>query len=94
MKRDPEHEAMTKLAHRSRCLVCGMYGCDPAHWPVHHGMGGAKAGWSVDEIVPLCRPHHDLVDQRTGVSAAVEERRRKALAMVVERAPKWREANR
>lgn len=86
---DPLHREATKLAAASDCLLCGRTGCAPCHWPKHRGMGGANAGWERTEWVPLCPFHHDLIDRRLGVSAAVEARRIAALRLLEQRAAKW-----
>jgi len=72
------HRTASRIAFESDCLVCGATPCEPCHYPTHRGMGGAKAGWTNAEWVPLCRYHHDLVDGRLGVSPFIEEQRRLA----------------
>lgn len=48
-----------RLEVRSRpCLLCGRVGSDPHHYPVRRSHG---AGDGLDEMVPLCRIHHDMV---------------------------------
>lgn len=56
------------MAGESDCLGCCTTPCEPAHFPTHRGMGGAKAGWEPWEWVPLCRKCHDALDRRNGVS--------------------------
>jgi hypothetical protein len=49
-----------------RCRVCRIDSSrqngqvDPAHL-IHRSVGG---GMDADEIIPLCRPHHDAYDSR------------------------------
>jgi hypothetical protein len=52
-------------------------------------MGGAKAGWEVNEWVPLCRKCHDKFDARNGVSAGCQEQTRIARYIVSVRGPSW-----
>lgn len=51
--------AALSIVHQQPCLVCGRYGVDAAHWPVRRSHG---AWWGLLEVIPLCRPHHDLLD--------------------------------
>jgi hypothetical protein len=55
-------------------------------------MGGGKSDWSWGKWIPLCPTWsvhrcHDLIDRRVGVSGGIEEKRQKALALLVERVP-------
>ncbi len=88
------HEEMTALCRDENCLVCGRYGCEPCHWPKHRGMGGRNAGWSVEEIVPLCRLCHDRLDRRNGVSREESFKSDLVLAIVAKKAEQWRERQR
>jgi len=86
------HSQATALARESKCLVCGTTPCEPCH--LHHrGMGGAKAGWSVEEIVPLCRKHHDELDGRNGASFSAQEMSRITRYIVSVRARDWQFAH-
>lgn len=60
------HKQATELAKKLSCVGCLTRPCEPCHYPTHRGMGGAKAGWEIDEWVPLCRHHHDILDRRSG----------------------------
>jgi hypothetical protein len=88
-KQAPAHREATKLAAESDCLICGVFGCVPAHFPRHRGLGGGHAGWDRTEYVPLCTPCHDLIDRRLGASAAIEERRIVALLRLEGKAAEW-----
>jgi hypothetical protein len=52
-------------------------------------MGGAKAGWDLKEWVPLCTPHHDILDARNGVSRARCHDTETARGRLRELAPVW-----
>jgi hypothetical protein len=84
------HRAMTALCADARCLHCGGRPSEPAHWPTHRGMGGGKAGWSIEEIVPLCHADHMALDRQNGVSEAATAYSVRVLASVVAKAPAWR----
>ena len=90
------HKEATRITSESHCLVCGAYGCEPAHFAVidgeprsgHRGMGGGKSSWQWGSWIPLCPTWsvgqcHDLIDRRLGVSERVEKRRQEALAALV-----------
>jgi hypothetical protein len=53
-------------------------------------MGGGKAGWSIEEWVPLCFRCHEALDGRLGVSEGVREHGEWVRRQVVARAPGWR----
>jgi hypothetical protein len=88
----PDHKRLTELCKGQKCLVCGTSPCEPCHL-VHRGMGGGKAGWSIEEIVPLCRKHHDELDARNGVSPAQSEQTRITRYIVKAKARDWQRAN-
>lgn len=81
-ERERAHRLATQSAQGARCEVCGAFGCVPAHYPTHRGMGGGKAGWEPDEWIPLCVHHHDLIDKRLGVSARIEAERLAAILVI------------
>ena len=82
------HQKATLLARESTCLVCGTTPSEPCHI-VHRGLGGAKAGWDIEEWIPLCRVCHNLIDARNGVSAGEQEKTRIARYVVSVRARAW-----
>jgi hypothetical protein len=83
------HQDATRKAAESKCLVCGTTPCEPAHHPVHRGMGGGKAGWGDHEWVPMCRKHHDELDARNGASEHAAEQTRITRYIVNVRARDW-----
>ena len=87
------HRDATHYCASARCLVCGEYGCEPAHYPVHRGMGSGKAGWNFGEWLPLCRACHDMLDGRNGVSAERTSDTERVREVVARLAPAfWRQA--
>ena len=85
-EQERQHKLATAKAREMTCLVCGMYGCSPCHWPRHRGSGGRFENEWADEVwVPLCDHHHSLVDGRLGVSLAVEMQRRIAIQAIERR---------
>ena len=82
-QQERDHHIASKLAFESECLLCGTSPCSPCHWPVHRGIGGAKAGWERHEWVPLCGPCHSLIDRRAGVSKHIEAQRRLAIDTLI-----------
>ena len=87
-----QHQDMTKLCAMERCISCRNDGpCLPAHWPTHRGMGGAKAGWTTEDIVPLCFECHECLDHRNGASGHECLRSDIVTAQVTLHAEEWRE---
>lgn len=53
-------------------------------------MGGANAGWSIDEWVPLCDRCHKVLDRQNGANQAAVRDSANIEACVRQRAPVWR----
>ena len=93
-KGDPGHKAASRLAHESKCLLCGAKGtCVPAHFPHHRARRTFAEIWDRRNWVPLCgQPGacHDYADWRVGGSRPADCRRRDAVrALILERAKAW-----
>ena len=85
------HRAATALAAQCACLACGAPPPSmPCHWPVHRGLGGGKAGWDIEEWVPLCWRCHEALDRRNGASEAAQRETRRVGDRVAAEAMKWR----
>lgn len=102
-ERDRAHRKATKLASGMRSLVCGVYGCEPAHFAIvggeprsgHRGMGSGKAGWDPSEWVPLLHREHMILDKQwdavEGKKSDLEKEREYIVKTLMERAPNyWR----
>lgn len=93
-QRERDHRKATALAAKCRCLNCNAPAPSVcAHFPVHRGMGGANAGWSTDEWVPLCGEPggcHDILDRRNGASSDAVRLSAAVRARVTRLAPAWR----
>lgn len=82
-EREAAHKAASLLAADERCLACHQRApSEPCHWPTHRGMGGGKAGWDVDEWVPLCRRCHDILDGRAGVASRFEKEKQTIVFLI------------
>lgn len=88
-----DHRKMTLLCRDEECLVCGSVPCEPCHLK-HRGMGGANAGWRLEEIVPLCRGCHDKFDARNGASEHATEQTRIVRYVVSVKSRAWHLARR
>ncbi len=87
---EKKHREMTSLCHEELCLFCGCVPSEPAHHPFHRGMGGADL-WTVNDVVPLCRTHHDMLDHRNGASRAACLESDIVTAVVTAKAVVWRD---
>lgn len=76
-----------KLVRGLTCLLCGRPGVDPHHYPVRKSGG---AGFSMDEMVPLCRHHHDLY-HRGDAQTAIDLRA--ASEYYFRMVKRWKESN-
>jgi len=90
-QREKDHRAMTALCADEPCLLCGAPApSEPLHWPVHRGMGGGKAGWSVEEIIPGCRSCHQFLDGHNAISEVAQRAHDVVKNRAAHRAPRWR----
>lgn len=69
------------------CLLCGKPGVDPHHYPIRKSGG---AGFSMDEMVPLCRKHHDLFHRG---DAQTEIDLKEASVYYLRMVKRWKESN-
>ncbi len=98
-EREKAHRKATAMASEMRSLVCGLYGCEPAHFALvdgeprsgHRGMHAGKAGWKPTEWVPLLHREHMILDKQwdavEGKKADLEKEREHIMNTLTRRAP-------